>query len=122
MGKKLKSCIKDTWPSDTLSVYREALGWAIVSVLLASMMLMRSWEYLWGFAGDVISVTGRVMHYQKSYGRSYGLGCSGGMTICQESDLIGVLVLLALLGGSGYLFTECCRVVAVSYFSACIWQ
>ena len=39
---------KATWPSDTLSVYRETLNWAVVSMLPVNMTSILSWEYMWG--------------------------------------------------------------------------
>ena len=40
---------KAIWPLDALSINREPLGhWSMVSMLLARMMLIESWWYLWG--------------------------------------------------------------------------
>ena len=71
------------------------------------------------FAGNGNGETGRVTHYKKGYGKScrryYGLGCSGGMTVCLKTSWNGFLsACLSFSRGSDYLFSDCCGAVTVS--------
>ena len=82
------------------SLVKKATG--PLDTFLVSMMFILSWEYLWGFAGDGNGETNGMMCYGKSFGRGYGLSCSGGMIVCLEIGWNGVLfVCLNFSGGSG---------------------